>query len=94
MFTLYGNQYENREEHLLLTMFQVGLTVYYYYLPLVFSNLVLTFGVTSTPVCAFSTIRDYHGVRLTLTSQYSCLKDDDNLYPSRSGSKLSQERAR
>lgn len=23
MFTLYGNQYENREEHLLLTMFQV-----------------------------------------------------------------------
>lgn len=24
MFTLYGNQYENREEHLLLTMFQVG----------------------------------------------------------------------
>lgn len=25
MFTLYGNQYEQREEHLLLTMFQVGL---------------------------------------------------------------------
>lgn len=24
MFTLYGNQYESREEHLLLTMFQVG----------------------------------------------------------------------
>jgi len=24
MFTLYGNQYEQREEHLLLTMFQVG----------------------------------------------------------------------
>lgn len=23
MFTLYGNQYESREEHLLLTMFQV-----------------------------------------------------------------------
>lgn len=23
MFTLYGNQYDNREEHLLLTMFQV-----------------------------------------------------------------------
>lgn len=24
MFTIYGNQYESREEHLLLTMFQVG----------------------------------------------------------------------
>lgn len=24
MFTLYGNQYESREEHLLLTMFQVS----------------------------------------------------------------------
>nr|POE93666.1 gtpase-activating protein [Quercus suber] len=27
MFTIYGNQYESREEHLLLTMFQVGLRV-------------------------------------------------------------------
>jgi Ras GTPase-activating-like protein IQGAP2/3 len=26
MFTLYGNQYESREEHLLLTMFQVRKT--------------------------------------------------------------------
>jgi len=26
MFTIYGNQYESREEHLLLTMFQVGAT--------------------------------------------------------------------
>jgi Ras GTPase-activating-like protein IQGAP2/3 len=24
MFTLYGNQYESREEHLLLSMFQVS----------------------------------------------------------------------
>lgn len=24
MFTIYGNQYESREEHLLLTMFQVS----------------------------------------------------------------------
>jgi hypothetical protein len=28
MFTLYGNQYESREEHLLLTMFQVSFYVY------------------------------------------------------------------
>lgn len=27
MFTIYGNQYESREEHLLLTMFQVGVFV-------------------------------------------------------------------
>jgi Ras GTPase-activating-like protein IQGAP2/3 len=27
MFTIYGNQYESREEHLLLTMFQVCQTV-------------------------------------------------------------------
>lgn len=27
MFTLYGNQYESREEHLLLTMFQVRIGV-------------------------------------------------------------------
>ena len=26
MFTIYGNQYESREEHLLLTMFQVPIT--------------------------------------------------------------------
>jgi Ras GTPase-activating-like protein IQGAP2/3 len=26
MFTIYGNQYESREEHLLLTMFQVSLS--------------------------------------------------------------------
>jgi Ras GTPase-activating-like protein IQGAP2/3 len=27
MFTIYGNQYESREEHLLLTMFQVGIAL-------------------------------------------------------------------
>jgi Ras GTPase-activating-like protein IQGAP2/3 len=27
MFTIYGNQYESREEHLLLTMFQVRVVV-------------------------------------------------------------------
>ena len=26
MFTIYGNQYESREEHLLLTMFQASFT--------------------------------------------------------------------
>lgn len=28
MFTIYGNQYESREEHLLLTMFQVSLLLF------------------------------------------------------------------
>lgn len=27
MFTIYGNQYESREEHLLLTMFQVSIFI-------------------------------------------------------------------
>ena len=27
MFTLYGNQYEDREEHLLLSMFEVYRTI-------------------------------------------------------------------
>lgn len=31
MFTIYGNQYESREEHLLLTMFQVRNT--HFFLP-------------------------------------------------------------
>lgn len=32
MFTIYGNQYESREEHLLLTMFQV------WFLPLIYNG--------------------------------------------------------
>jgi Ras GTPase-activating-like protein IQGAP2/3 len=28
MFTIYGNQYESREEHLLLTMFQVRFAIH------------------------------------------------------------------
>lgn len=28
MFTIYGNQYESREEHLLLTMFQVSYLIF------------------------------------------------------------------
>lgn len=36
MFTIYGNQYESREEHLLLTMFQVSAS------ELAFSDIVLT----------------------------------------------------
>lgn len=31
MFTIYGNQYESREEHLLLTMFQVGIPIGLFY---------------------------------------------------------------
>jgi Ras GTPase-activating-like protein IQGAP2/3 len=29
MFTIYGNQYESREEHLLLTMFQASVACMY-----------------------------------------------------------------
>lgn len=36
MFTLYGNQYESREEHLLLTMFQASLTTPTFAFPVIF----------------------------------------------------------
>lgn len=40
MFTIYGNQYESREEHLLLTMFQVRyLLLLLYPLPKTYQNL-------------------------------------------------------
>jgi Ras GTPase-activating-like protein IQGAP2/3 len=37
MFTIYGNQYESREEHLLLTMFQVSPSIWNHFF-LDFSN--------------------------------------------------------
>jgi Ras GTPase-activating-like protein IQGAP2/3 len=49
MFTLYGNQYESREEHLLLTMFQVS-----------FRYILSQFINKSTIECFGSSIRDIY----------------------------------
>ncbi len=40
MFTLYGNQYEQREEHLLLTMFQVGFLLVFPWVLVCFGRLL------------------------------------------------------
>jgi len=50
MFTIYGNQYESREEHLLLTMFQVNLTEEFSSIP----QLLMFFS--SSPYCLHSLI--------------------------------------
>ena len=44
MFTIYGNQYESREEHLLLTMFQVRVNIS------PFSMELLTTASPSSPI--------------------------------------------
>ncbi|PNY27591.1 GTPase-activating protein [Tolypocladium capitatum] len=52
MFTIYGNQYESREEHLLLTMFQVSMIPALHMHPPAFANLaqsVLTYQFDNTP---------------------------------------------
>ncbi len=40
MFTLYGNQYEDREEHLLLSMFEVSFYNFTFYIELPFTRAV------------------------------------------------------
>jgi Ras GTPase-activating-like protein IQGAP2/3 len=57
MFTIYGNQYESREEHLLLTMFQViSIPAPHMHLTYVNSSLFLHTSLiirpTTAPCCA------------------------------------------
>jgi Ras GTPase-activating-like protein IQGAP2/3 len=48
MFTIYGNQYESREEHLLLTMFQVSM-----------SEMTHVRNADPVTVCSYLSIRPY-----------------------------------
>lgn len=85
MFTIYGNQYESREEHLLLTMFQVTL-----------NSGGIGAGIqtlTHFAVCALRPIRYDPRVLFTATCQYPCLPDDDNLHSQRAWPKLPQDSA-
>ena len=53
MFTIYGNQYESREEHLLLTMFQVtSIPALRMHLINVISSLFLLTSLTTLPTTA------------------------------------------
>lgn len=85
MFTLYGNQYESREEHLLLTMFQVRYSV-----SCILLRLPNNFHSVVRPICS---IRDCDRVRVTLAGKHPCFPDDDHLYPPRTRPELPEERS-
>jgi hypothetical protein len=76
MFTLYGNQYESREEHLLLTMFQVK--CFWENIPFVQES----DGWHSVIAieCTCCTIRNLNWVWFTFKSKYSCISYDDHLH--------------
>jgi Ras GTPase-activating-like protein IQGAP2/3 len=65
MFTIYGNQYESREEHLLLTMFQVR----YRTDP---APCILLLSNSLCPVCPHLPIRQHTGLFLSPSSQHPC----------------------
>lgn len=79
MFTLYGNQYESREEHLLLTMFQVSR---------IDSPSPCVMLISTFTVCSDISIR--HHIRLLLSpeSKHPSVENDDNLYPTRPRTEL------
>jgi len=79
MFTIYGNQYESREEHLLLTMFQVWM---FYTLITLTANMVT--------VRSHLPIRPHSRILLPSPRKHSSVTNDDNLHPKRSRSELSQ----
>jgi Ras GTPase-activating-like protein IQGAP2/3 len=79
MFTLYGNQYEQREEHLLLTMFQV-------------SKPPTTYTYISER--SRSPVRVGDGVWLAPKAEHPRFAHDDDVHPKRPRSKLPQGRPR
>lgn len=79
MFTIYGNQYESREEHLLLTMFQVRFMMN---LRVSQANIPL--------VCLDLPIRQHPRLLLSSTRQHPGLSNDDHLHPQRTWSEFSQ----
>lgn len=102
MFTLYGNQYESREEHLLLTMFQVGgrrarqdftrvrVCLTSEWIPRLNRNI----SPSDPPVCPIGSIRNSHRLRVVAPSKHPSLAHDDNLHAARARSILPQIRSR
>lgn len=78
MFTIYGNQYESREEHLLLTMFQV------------FRHLGWRRNQLTVTVRSHLPIRPHSRIFLASPRKYSSVTHDDDLHPKRSRSELSE----
>ena len=80
MFTIYGNQYESREEHLLLTMFQVR------------GHPVSRFPHTDKfLVCSDLPIRQHPRILFSSAREYPCFSNDDYIYTKRSRAKLSED---
>jgi len=84
MFTLYGNQYEQREEHLLLTMFQVC--------PV--SPLLTSRNMANVVVGVVGTVRDDKRIWITATCKHTRITNDDDLHKTWSWSIIPQNSAR
>lgn len=82
MFTIYGNQYESREEHLLLTMFQVRLV-----------SLMNLSKLTCFLVCLDIPIRQHARLFLPPPRQHPRFPNDDHIHSKRTRSELPQVRA-
>lgn len=92
MFTLYGNQYESREEHLLLTMFQVrldgGLLLFFSSRRLIIRSSVRSSvrpSARSPAVRPLRPIRNNTRLWIPPPRKHPRLPDDDHLHPSRTG---------
>jgi len=85
MFTIYGNQYESREEHLLLTMFQVRRA---WWLNVI--SVRLRKGLTSCPVGLDIPVRQYTRILFPSPCQYPSVADDDHVYQARTWAEFPQ----
>ena len=80
MFTIYGNQYESREEHLLLTMFQVSLHR-------LARNMIVDSHMLVRPHIS---IRQYARILLPAPRKYARLAHDDHIHTERAWAELPQ----
>lgn len=80
MFTIYGNQYESREEHLLLTMFQVR--------PVLMPSPVPLIADFSTPVRFDVSIRQHFRIFFPASSKHAGFADDDDIHEERPGAEF------
>jgi Ras GTPase-activating-like protein IQGAP2/3 len=78
MFTIYGNQYESREEHLLLTMFQVRS---------VYESRIMKLTSTVRPHIS---IRQHPRLQLAPARQHPGVAHDDHVHPKRPRTELPQ----
>lgn len=78
MFTIYGNQYESREEHLLLTMFQVC------------HAFRSQFRLLTGAVRPYLPIRQHPRILVASPRQHPSIADDDHLHKERTWTEFPQ----